>query len=58
MLKLSENRIEDLKRLRKYLLFMYVSKDIKDVKHAQYSNEIDKIGLELNRRTGDKKYKI
>tara|TARA_R100001369_G_scaffold92824_1_gene140210 strand:+ start:5754 stop:5930 length:177 start_codon:yes stop_codon:yes gene_type:complete len=58
MLKLYANRIEDLKRLRKYLMFRYINTDIKDVKHAQYGNEIDRIGLELNRRTGETKYKL
>ena len=58
MSKHLENRIEDLKRLRKYLMFMYVDTDIKDIKHAQYAKEIDKIGLELNKRTGERKYKL
>jgi len=58
MLKLSEDSIEDLKRLRKYLLFMYIATDIKDIKHAQYGNEIDRIGLELNKKTGERKYKL
>lgn len=37
---------------------MYIATDIKDIKHAQYGNEIDRIGLELNRRTGETKYKL
>ena len=37
---------------------MYVDTDIKDIKHAQYAKEIDKIGLELNKRTGERKYKL
>lgn len=37
---------------------MYIATDIKDIKHAQYGNEIDRIGLELNKKTGERKYKL
>ena len=47
-----------LKRLRKYLLFMYVESDINSHRHFRYGEEVDSIGREINRRTGETKYKL
>lgn len=37
---------------------MYVGSSLDDPRHSQYGKEIDLIGLELNRRTGETKYKL
>ena len=58
MLKPSEISVDELRKLRKYLFFRYVATDLEDIRHSQYGNEIDRIGLELNRRTGETKYKL
>ncbi len=55
---LSKIRTEDLKRLRRYLLFRYSETDCKTNFHAQIGSEIDRIGLELNLRLRDTKYKL
>ena len=58
MSKLSKIRIEDLKRLRRYLLFRYADTDCKSSIHARIGAEIDKVSLELNLRLGETKYKL
>ena len=58
MLKLSEHSIEELRHLRKNFLYMYVFSETGTPKHAKFGEEADRIGLELNRRTGDTKYKM
>jgi hypothetical protein len=54
----SEIRTEDLKRIRHYLFFRYSETDCKTNLHAQIGAELDLIGLELNLRTGETKYKL
>ena len=58
MSKLSKIRTKDLKRLRHYLFFRYSETDCKTNLHAQIGSEIDRIGLELNLRLRDTKYKL
>lgn len=58
MYKLSEVSTPELKRLRRYLLIMYAQSDINSPRHAKYGEEADNMGRELNRRTGETKYKL
>tara|TARA_R110000751_G_scaffold230181_1_gene331698 strand:+ start:266 stop:442 length:177 start_codon:yes stop_codon:yes gene_type:complete len=58
MYALSEVSTPELKRLRKYLLIMYAESDIDSPRHARYGIEADNMGRELNRRTGESKYKL
>ena len=58
MYKLSGVSTPELKRLRKYLLFLYAQSDINSLRHMRYGEEADNMGRELNRRTGETKYKL
>ena len=58
MSKHSEIRTEELKRLRRYLFLRYAETDCNALFHAQIGSELDAIGLELNLRTGETKYKL
>lgn len=58
MLRLSEATIETLKRYRKYLLYRYVNTAPNDPKHKEYGEQADLVGYELNKRTGETKYKL
>tara|TARA_R100000935_G_C2675129_1_gene100447 strand:+ start:121 stop:297 length:177 start_codon:yes stop_codon:yes gene_type:complete len=57
MLRLSEVSVDELKRMRWFLLFRYNDCKSTDPKHQRYGNEFNKVSRELNRRTGETKYK-
>jgi hypothetical protein len=57
MLRVSKARTDELKRLRKYFLFLYVGTTRYDPKKEKYGKWLKAIGEELNERTGEKKYK-
>ena len=50
--------IEDLRHLRRWLLYRYVYTDPKSTIHHSIGEKVDLVSLELVRRTGDKKWKL
>lgn len=58
MSKHSEVSTFELRKLRRYLLFRYADTLGEAAKHHRIGEEIDEIGRELNRRTGETKYKL
>ncbi len=58
MYKLSEVSTDELLKLRKYLLFMYVKSDINSPRHSRYGEYFNEVGREINRRMGETKYKL
>ena len=58
MLKLSEVTIKNLKRRRKYLLSRFADTAPFSPMHKEYGEQADLVGYELNRRTGETKYKL
>ena len=57
MSKHSEVSTFELRKLRRYLMFRYAD-TLGQANHLRYGEEIDEIGHELNRRTGETKYKL
>lgn len=53
-----EMEIEDLKAVRKHLLARYVQCEVGDPRKVEYGKQADLVGMELNRRTGDTRYKL
>jgi|DEB0MinimDraft_3_1074331.scaffolds.fasta_scaffold03548_5 hypothetical protein len=56
-LELCELTIDDLKVMRKYLLYLYATGGANDPKHHEIGMQLDRICYELVRRTGDSKWK-
>lgn len=55
---LSDLTIDDLRNLRKELMWRYANTDVKSSLHHSIGEKIDLVSLELVRRTGDQKWKL
>lgn len=58
MLEFSEVETEDLKLIRRFLLWRYAFTTPTDPKHYQYGRQADDVGRELVKRTGDQRWKL